>query len=78
MIHIYQLSHHYNILHTKLLTKLRTTFTLITNEKDIAYAEIGASFNNSCFGLLLWVGCFCCFDFECGCTQNIVSSSPEV
>ena len=35
------------------------------------YAEIGASFNNSCFGLLLWGGCFvCCFEF--GCIRNIV------
>ena len=35
------------------------------------YAEIGASFNNSRFGLLLWRGCFvCCFEF--GCIQNIV------
>ena len=38
----------------------------------LPYAEIGASFNNSHFGLLLWGGCFvCCFKF--GCIQNIVS-----
>ena len=36
------------------------------------YAEIGASlFNNSRFGLLLWEGCFCCF--ESSHSQNIVS-----
>ena len=45
---------------------------------EVPYAETGASFNNSCFCLLLWGGYFCCFDFESKCTQNIVSSSPEV
>ena len=38
----------------------------------VPYAEIGASFNNSRFGLLLWGGCFVCC-FELGCIQNIVS-----
>ena len=31
--------------------------------RHVPYAEIGASFNNSRFGLLLWGGCFvCCFE----------------
>ena len=38
----------------------------------VPYAEIGASFNNSHFGLLLWGDCFvCCFEF--GSIRNIVS-----
>ena len=40
---------------------------------NVPYAEIGASHNNSRFGLLLWGGCFCCYRFEFGRTQNIVS-----
>ena len=37
------------------------------------YAEIGATVNNSRFGLLLWGGgCFVC-RFKFGCIQNIVS-----
>ena len=39
----------------------------------VPYAEIGASLNNSRFGLLLWGGCFCCYRVEFGRTQNIVS-----
>ena len=30
----------------------------------LPYAEIGASFNNSRFGLLLWGGCFFCCLFR--------------
>ena len=32
-----QLSHYYNKLRTKLLSKLKTTYILITNEKDILF-----------------------------------------
>ena len=35
IIDFHQLSHDYNILHAKLLTKLKTTFILIINEKNI-------------------------------------------
>ena len=44
---------------------------IFIDASHVPYAEIGASFNNSHFGLLLWGGCFCCFKF--GCIQNIVS-----
>ena len=49
-----------------------TRTTPIQTTCTVPYAEIGASFDNSRFGLLLWGGCFvCCFEF--GCIQNIVS-----
>ena len=37
----------------EILKKSQQTLTLVT------YAEIGACFNNSRFGLLLWRNCFC-------------------
>ena len=50
-----------------------------SNVTSITYAEIGTSFNSSLFGLLLWGGVvFVVFVLRLVCTQNIVSSSPEV